>query len=100
MTTRRQMTAPTFDPMGSHTSNASISSATTLTPPTGASLLMIQATGQNVLITLDGTTPTTTAGFTLYAGDPPSLVPVAPDAVIKVIQSTATARINYQFGTA
>lgn len=93
-----RITRPAFDPLGSHTSNATISSATTLTPPTGATLLMIQATGQNVLITLDGTTPTATAGFTLYAGDPPSLVPVAEDAVIQVIESTATARINYQFG--
>ncbi len=95
---RRTVDVLPFSPLGTHTKNASLSSAVTLTAPAGASFLMIQATGQNVLITLDGTVPTASTGFTLYAGDPPSLVPIAEDTVVKAIESTSTGTINYLFG--
>ncbi len=95
---RRSVDMLPFTPSGSHTRNASLSSAVTLTAPAGASLLMIQATGQNVLITLDGTTPTASVGFTLFAGDPPSLVPISEDTVVKAIQVASGGSINYLFG--
>lgn len=88
-----------FTPVGSHADGASISSALTLTPPNDdASKLLMQALGQNVRFTLDGTTPTATKGFQLVAGDPPLLLPVTSSTTVKVIEETATADLQYQWG--
>lgn len=86
-----------YGPVGSHSDGASISSATTLTPPAGATGLIIQALGQNVRVTIDGTTPTATTGFQLLAGGVPRLIPVGTGTVIKVIQEAATADLQYQW---
>lgn len=84
--------------VGSHTSNNTISTATSLTAPAGAGSLIIQALTQNVRYTLDGTPPTTTTGFQLKAGDPPRTIPIgAAGQVVKVIEETATAVIQYQW---
>ena len=37
-------------------------------------------------------------GFQLVAGDPPVLLPVTSKTVIKVIEETATADLQYQWG--
>lgn len=87
-----------FDPIGAHVDGPTISSATTLTPPALATKVMIQALGQNVRFTLDGTTPTATTGFQLKAGDPPMILPLGNSTVIKVIQEAATADLQYQWG--
>lgn len=91
-----------FRPVGSHAQDATISSATTLTPAAGARSLLIQAINQNVRMTLDGTTPTTTKGFQLKAGDPPVLVFISEDAdnptTVIVIEETATGTVEYQWG--
>ncbi len=87
-----------FQPEGSHTRNAALSSAVTLTKPSGAGLIILQCETQNVKFTLDGTTPTATVGFLLTAGDPPILVPVA-GAAVKVIEVAASASVNYQWGS-
>jgi hypothetical protein len=88
-----------FTPVGAHNSGLAISSAVSLTIPAGASKLMIQALTQNVRFTLDGTAATTSLGFQLKAGDPPVIIPLAPlTPVVKVIEETATASLQYQFG--
>lgn len=87
-----------FNVEGAHSSGATISSATTLTPPAGANRILIQALTQNVRFTLDGTTPTASLGFQLKAGDPPVLISVR-DATLKVIEETATASLQYQWGS-
>lgn len=89
----------TFTPtVSGHNSGLTISSATTLTIPAGATQLMIQALTQNVRFTLDGTTPTASLGFQLAAGDPPIILPISSTTVVKVIQETATASLQYNFG--
>lgn len=87
-----------FSPVGSHSDGATISSATTLTPPTGATKILIQALTQNVRFTLDGTAPTASRGFQLKAGDPPMLIPLGASTVLKVIEEAATADLQYQWG--
>lgn len=88
-----------FTPVGAHSDGATISSATVLTAPAGANRLLIQALTQNVRYTLDGTTPTATKGFQLKAGDPPVLIPFRAGIVITVIEETATADLQYQWGS-
>jgi hypothetical protein len=87
-----------LDPKGSHVDGTDISSATTLTPATGATKLLIQALDQNVRITFDGTTPTATTGFQLKSEDPMLIIPIGNNMTIKVIEETATADIQYQWG--
>ena len=84
-------------PVGSHTSNTTISSATTITVPAGARYILMQVLTQNVRYTLDGTVPTTTSGFQLKAGDPPIAVWCETGVTLKVIEETATASLQYQF---
>lgn len=90
----------TFKPLGDHTSNSTLSTATTLARAAGGTLLLVQAITQNVRLTLDGTTPTASVGFQLKAGDPPALWPVPVEAEVKVIEETASANIQYQWGQA
>lgn len=87
-----------FNPIGSHVDGATISSATTLTPPTLATKIMIQALSQNVRFTLDGTAPEAAKGFQLKAGDPVVIIPLGNATVVKVIQEAATADLQYQWG--
>jgi hypothetical protein len=84
-------------PVGSHTGGTSISSATTLTIPNGARYVLVQALAQNVRYTLDGTTPTTTLGFQLKAGDPPRSIWCETGVTLKFIEEAATASLQYQF---
>ncbi len=87
-----------FNPLGSHYDGTTISSATTLTPATGATKIMIQALTQNVRFTLDGTAPEAAKGFQLKAGDGAVVIPLGNSTVLKVIQEAATADIQYQWG--
>jgi len=87
-----------FAPLGAHSDGATISSATTLTPPTGATKIMIQALTQNVRFTLDGTAPTASKGFQLKSGDPAMIISIDSTTVLKVIQEAATADLQYQWG--
>lgn len=84
---------------GAHTRDATISSVTTIARDSGfpnADTLLIQPFSQNVYLTFDGTTPSATNGFELTAG---TLYPfdVGQDVVIKVIEKTATATIQWQW---
>jgi hypothetical protein len=90
-----------FNPIGAHADGTTISSATTLSPPAGletnVAKLLIQALGQNVRYTLDGTVPTASKGFRLLVGDQPVVIELGSNTVIKVIEETATADIQYQW---
>lgn len=86
-----------FNPVGTLTTDSSLSTAKTLTKPTGANKILIRATAQNVIYTLDGATdPTTAAGHLLKAGDPDLLIPI--QANIRVIEAAASATIYFQWG--
>lgn len=87
-----------FSPVGAHSDGATISSATVLTAPTGATKILVQALTQNVRFTLDGTTPTATTGFQIRASDPPMLIPLGTGTVLTVIEEAATADLQYQWG--
>lgn len=83
--------------VGSHTRNASLGSVVTLSLPSGANGILIQASAQNVKYTLDGTNPTSTIGFTLSTSAAPVLITFPADTtVLKVIEATAGAAIDYQ----
>ena len=87
-----------FDPVGSHLQDTTIAAATTLSAPPGANKLLIQAFGANVRYTLDGVDPTATFGFQLKADDPPIVIPFGPTTIVKVIEETTTATVDFQFG--
>jgi hypothetical protein len=87
-----------LNPIGSHSDGVDVSSAVTLTPPTGATKLLIQALDTNLRVTLDGTTPTTAKGFQLVAGDPPLLIPLGINTIVKVIEEAASCDLQYQWG--
>lgn len=91
-------TGQTFTPVGAHNSGLSISAAQTLTPPAGATKLRLQTLTQAVRYTLDGTTPTTSVGFQLAAAAAPIVIQVTPGTVVRVIQESATASLQYQWG--
>lgn len=86
-----------FNPIGAHTSDTSLGTAKTLTRPTGANVLRIQAFAQPIRYTLDGTTPTASTGFKIAVGE---IVDIeTPTSVsIKLIEETASASIQYQWG--
>ena len=88
-----------FNPVGAHTRNASLGSAVTLTPPAGATKILIQAMTNDVRFTLDSSAPSATNGFIMIADDPPLLIPLAPDVTVRVIQDAAGAEIQYQWGS-
>lgn len=92
------MTPRALAPVGAHVANGSLSSSVTLTPPATANTLLLQATGQNVRYTLDGTTPTATTGFRLRSDDLPVIIDIGVGMTVKVIEETATATIQYQWG--
>lgn len=88
-----------FNPVGAHTTDATVSSAETLTRPTGANALLLQAFTQAIRYTLDGTTPTASTGFRLAANSQAELY-LAPGATVKLIEETASASVQYQWGVA
>ena len=97
MALNRRVEFKPFEPVGAHTQNSSLSSAVTLTPAAGATALLIQAYTNNVRYTLDGTTPTASKGFLLEAGKN-LVIDVGDDMTIKIIEETASASVDYQWG--
>lgn len=86
-----------FEPVGAHGSD-DVTTAVTLTQPAGANKALLQALTQNVRYTLDGTTPTTSNGFQLKVGWPPSLIAVDGGITLKAVAETGTASLQYQWG--
>jgi hypothetical protein len=80
---------------GSHTRNASIDTAATISPTGDYLILQATIAGKNVRMTFDGTAPTATLGFQLIAGDPPVRIPTL-GKTFKVIAETAGADVQYQ----
>ena len=81
----------------SHNDGLDVSSAATLTIPAKATKLVIQALEQNVRMTLEGTTPTSTKGFQIKAADPMIVIPLGANTQIKLIEEAATADVQYMF---
>jgi hypothetical protein len=88
-----------FDPIGAHYDGVDLSTVKTYYPMTEASKVMLQTRGANVRYTLArDATPSATAGFTLYDGSDPIILPVGPNTVFKFIQESPTADFQMQFG--
>lgn len=86
-----------FAPVGAHTQNGSLATAQTVTVPATANALLIQANGQNVRYTIDGSNPTASKGFLLAAGaDPVVLMAPTDNTIFKFIETTATAVLEIQ----
>ncbi len=89
-----------LDIVGTHGTNASLASAVTLTPPAGADRIQIQVQGgvdKIVRYTLDGTTPTASVGFQMYAGDL-YRIQIGTGMTLKIIQETTGTSVAYQWG--
>lgn len=91
-----------FNPVGDHVANTDISGVVTLTPVSDdADKLLIQSLDQNSYFTLDGTDPIPTGtviGFMLPADDPPLVIGLSGNTVVKVVEAAATASLQHQWG--
>lgn len=85
-----------YNPVGGHTQISSLSGVQPIAVPAGAAGILIQALTQNVRITMDGSDPATGRGFEIKAGDPAIFIAAPPGTVIKAIQETASASIEWQ----
>jgi hypothetical protein len=83
-----------YSPIGAHVSTDDLSSVVTLTRPDGAARLIIQAEVANIAVTIDGSTPSATHGFKIYAGTSPEVI--AADT-IKLVQVSAGAKDQRQW---
>ncbi len=79
--------------VGAQTTVANMTAAVGIALPTNANAFLLQATGQNVRITLDGQPPTAGHGFQIRAGDPPVLIvfPTYGNGSLQAIQETSGA---------
>jgi hypothetical protein len=95
-----------FTPVGTHQTDATVSTATELFPATTlpdeqenlVNCILIQANIRDVRYTLDGTDPTATTGFLLTAGSSPSLFYLPAGIRLKVIETVASATVQFQYG--
>ena len=81
-------------PLGSLTTDATVSTATTITPETGADFILLEASTQNIRITFDSTTPTASVGF-LLVKDVVHKIELK-NCIIKIIEVTASASVQWQ----
>ena len=87
-----------FTPLGPHTRRTDLATAQRLTPVAGGTAVSVQAIVQNVRYTFDGSTPAATHGFQLMAGDPPVIIELAPNMILRFIEEAPTASLHYQWG--
>jgi hypothetical protein len=87
-------------PINAHITNSSLSSAVSLVQPNSASRILLQAFSQNVRFLFTENTsnvvPTSSVGFRLLAGERIDLS-VPAGTILKVIEETASASIQYQW---
>lgn len=90
-----------FTPQANETHQSSIMAAGVfeLGIPKGAYEVLVQANGDNVRYTLDGTDPSASSGFRLTAGNDPIAIPVIQGRTrIKVVREADGSVLEYQFG--
>ena len=73
----------------------SLSAATALTVPSGATVALIQAESQSIRWRDDGTNPTPTVGMVLAAGE--SVFFTGSLSAFKAIEITASAKLNISY---
>ncbi|PIG93715.1 hypothetical protein [Gloeocapsopsis sp. IPPAS B-1203] len=86
--------------LGTHTRNAALSSAVTLTVPANGSGLFLSVESGAINYTINGSTPTTGAtglGFKQVPADGMVRLDLFPGAQVRVIEQAASAVIQYQF---
>jgi hypothetical protein len=86
-----------FAPMGAHVATSG-SGLGALTPPAGATKLMIQCSTQAIRYTLDGSTPSATQGFYLTANAAPVTIPISSGTIVQIAVVASGAWVNYQWG--
>lgn len=84
-------------PVGAHTRDTTVDTATVLTIPSGARYCLLQCLAQNIRYTLDGTTPTAAVGFRMTAAATPTAIYCETGITLTVISETAGAEVQYQF---
>lgn len=84
-------------PVGDHTVEDELDTAVTLTPPAGATQVLIQALTANIRYTIDGSTPTATAGFVLYVLADPLAIRLGAGGELQIIEESAGAVAQYQW---
>lgn len=80
-------------PLG-YTQYTSLSSATPLTLPTGATFCIVAPETQAVRYRTDGVAPTASVGMEIKVGSPITVNGAAVLAAIQFIQETASAKLN------
>lgn len=91
-------TAGSFTPLSPMQAGLAITSATSLTAPSGATYAVACAAGQSVNYTTDGTTtPTASVGMPLAQGQCLTLSGASVIANFKAIQQSATATLNVSY---
>lgn len=85
-------------PSSTHGQDTTVSGVTSISVPTDATLVLIQAIAKNVRVTLDNgsTAPTASKGFQVTAGTA-QYFPCGGVTAIKVIEESASATVEYQF---
>jgi hypothetical protein len=91
------MVQESFEPTGAHVSQ-SLSGAYAPSTPADATKCLVQAITQNARFTMDGSTPSSSTGFRITAGDPPMVIPASDSVVLKFIEETTGAVLQLQWG--
>lgn len=85
---------------GSHEQITGLNTVKTPTLPAGCRKALVQAETQNVRYTVDGTTPSSTNGILIIAGQAPVSITVEAGLdTIKFIEATASAKLNLLYYT-
>jgi hypothetical protein len=87
----------TVTPVDAHDSVDDLSTAEVMTPPEGATQLLIQAIDQAIRYTIDGTTPTASIGFRMVPEAEPVIIRPGAGGTITLIEETAGATAQYQW---
>jgi hypothetical protein len=89
---------PPFVPVGAHKSDRVILTAQTIELPDGASCIALSCTGAAARYTLDGSAPTATHGHYLAVDRDPIVLSLGETAILKIIQVSATCKLQEQPG--